>query len=159
MTDVIHIPIKDLKLLENNPRTIDKAQFEKLCQSLREDETFFCRRPCLVNLQTDGTKRVYAGNQRVQAAKKLGWKKVPCIVDSDLDEKTLQSRIIKDNMHYGAFDYDLTFSLFDVDTLLGAGFTPEQLTGDYGDIQPVDDEPKKGKANKLKMCPQCGHEF
>lgn len=159
MTDIILIPIKDLKLLENNPRTIDKIQFEKLCKSLSEDKDFFDRRPCLVNLEPDGTKRVYAGNQRVQAAKKLGWKKVPCIVDANLDQKILQERIIKDNVHYGEFDLDLTFSLYDVDTLLNAGFTPEQLTGDFGNIEDTEPTEEKEKIKKLKMCPQCGHEF
>lgn len=157
MTEIQHLPIKSLQTLENNPRTIDKEQFAKLLKSLQEDPTFFECRPCLVNLEPDGTKRIYAGHQRLKAAKKLGWKQVPCVVSSNLDEKVMQERIIKDNMHYGEFDLDLAFSLFEVDTLLSAGFTNEQLTGEFDNIENLEEKPKK-KSKSISICPQCGFE-
>jgi ParB-like chromosome segregation protein Spo0J len=154
-----YIAIKQLKLLDNNPRKIDKVQFDKLKKSLRDDPKFFDCRPCLVNVESDGVKRVYAGNQRVQAAKKLGWKEVPCIVEYQIDDEVIQQRIIKDNKHYGVFDDDLLHSLYDIDTLLDAGFTNQELTGDYGieEITSGNDEDEKDK--KMKTCPSCGHEF
>lgn len=159
MIEIQYILIKDLKLLERNPRKIDKPQFEKLVKSLQEDKDFFDCRPCLVNIEEDGTKRVYAGNQRVQAAKKLKWKQVPCIVDNGLDENIIKSRILKDNLHYGIFDDDILMADYDISTLVDAGFTPEQLTGDYGNIEEVKSKDQEEKSEKLKMCPACGHEF
>lgn len=153
------ISLKDLTLLERNPRKIDKQQFSKLCKSLEEDPKFFQARPCLVNHIVANNKMVvYAGNQRVQAAKKLGWKQVPCIIDIDLDEKTMHSRIVKDNKHYGEFDFDMLFAEWDVDILLDAGFSQEELTGDYGEIESIETKEEKQKKEKLKSCPNCGYE-
>lgn len=159
---VEYIKIADLVLLERNPRKITKDQFKKLCKSLEEDAKFLEARPILVN-RIEGKSIVYAGNQRVQAAKKLKWKEVPCIVESDLDEKTIKSRIIKDNLHYGEFDYDILYADYEIQMLEDSGFTPEQLTGDCGDIIDLGcDGEKEGKKNKQKSltcCPNCAFEF
>lgn len=124
-----YIPIKQLTLLENNPRRINNDQMEKLRTSLQEDPSFFDARPCLVN-RVHKVLTVYAGNQRVRAAKKLGWKEVPCIIDDDLDEQLMKSRIIKDNKTYGEFDWDILANEWDMEMLLTAGFTEEELTND-----------------------------
>lgn len=158
MTEIIKVPIKDLKPLERNPRKIDKNQFSKLVSSLRDDPEFLERRPILVNLEPDGTKRVYAGNQRLQAAKKLKWKHVPCIIDANLDQKIIHERIVKDNKHYGEFDFDILFAEWDVDILIAAGFSNEELTGDYAESSEVSDS-ESPKKEKLTICPNCQHEF
>ena len=159
--NIQYINICDLVLLERNPRKITKDQFKKLCNSLEEDPAFLDARPILVN-RVDDKNIVYAGNQRVQAAKKLKWKNVPCIVYNDLDEKTIKSRIVKDNAHYGEFDYDILYADYEIQMLEDSGFTPEQLTGDCGDIQDLDYDEKSEKDKKEKVkscCPNCGHEF
>jgi len=137
------LPVKSLKLLHRNPRKIAKDQFEKLCNSIKEDPNFFNARPCLVNhIVESNIMVVYAGNQRVLAAKKLGWEKVPCIVEKDLSEEIMKSRVIKDNKHYGTWDDDILFADFEVDLLTSAGFSNEELTGDYPET------PSKGKKVK-----------
>src|SRR6186713_298495 len=105
MPEILKLKITSLKLLENNPRTINKDKFDKLCKDMGEDPGFIERRPVLINKIGD-TLNVYAGNQRVRAAKNLGWKEVPCIVDVNLDEKTMRKRVLEDNMHAGEWDYD-----------------------------------------------------
>jgi ParB-like chromosome segregation protein Spo0J len=160
------IEIEKLTLLDNNPRRITKDQFEKLKKSLKEDPKFFELRPCLVNKVGD-TLTVYAGNQRVRAAHKLKWTHVPCIIDEDLSKARMDSRILRDNLHYGEFDMDLTNALFDIDMLLDCGFTPEMLTGDYGDLKDTIINPSSKIAEdksdenrndnvKNKICPHCG---
>lgn len=129
MRELSHIKISELTLLENNPRKIDKAQFKKLCDSLEKDPGFFLNRPCLVNVKDD-KRIVYAGNQRVLAAKKLGWKEIPCIVEINLPEDLIKERIIKDNKHYGEFDMDILANEWDVGLLLDAGFTNAELSFD-----------------------------
>jgi len=122
------IPLKKLTLLEKNPRKITKEQLEKLCKSLKDDPEFLKKRPILVNLVND-VYHVYAGNQRVQAAKKIGWKTIPCDVDENLDEALIKSRVIKDNKTYGEFDFDIIANEYDFDDLIEYGFSPEELLG------------------------------
>src|SRR5438132_1239365 len=103
MTETVNFPIKQLTLLEKNPRTISKDQFDKLVLSLKNDPAYLWNRPVLVNKVKD-TLTVYAGNQRVQAAKKLKWTKIPCIIEENLPEELIKERIIKDNAHMGRND-------------------------------------------------------
>jgi DNA modification methylase len=157
----ILLDINSLTLLERNPRKITKDQFNKLIESLKSDPEFFNARPLLVN-NVDGKNIVYAGNQRLQAAKKLKWKQVPCIVEYDLEDSVMKSRIIKDNKSYGEFDYDILYADFDIETLEMAGFTPEQLTGDFGDLEnpldkdtedeDVENKPVENPKTKLGDC-------
>ena len=95
-----NIKIKDLFLLERNPRKISKSQMVKLQESLIKDPGFLDSRPVLVN-RRDGANIVYGGNQRVRAAKSLKWKEIPCSVEIDLSDELMASRVIKDNQTYG----------------------------------------------------------
>ena len=45
MAEYKNIPIKELVLLENNPRTVTKTEMDKLCDSLINDPTFFNKWP------------------------------------------------------------------------------------------------------------------
>lgn len=153
MPEIRMIEIKHLTLLKNNPRKIDKAQFKKLCDSLEEDPEFFGNRPCLVNV-VDGVHHVYAGNQRVQAAKKLGWKLVPCIVEEDVPEDRIKSRIIKDNVSMGTFDWEELGNSYEIDELLLCGLTEKEL---HLDLSLDDDEPEApSKEKEAQKCPHCG---
>jgi len=153
MPEILKLKITSLKLLENNPRTINKDKFDKLCKDMGEDPGFIERRPVLINKIGD-TLNVYAGNQRVRAAKNLGWKEVPCIVDVNLDEKTMRKRVLEDNMHAGEWDYDMLANEWELDELIGAGFNPEDLVGNV-----LDSEKPEKKPKKPKLCPHCGQEI
>jgi DNA modification methylase len=106
---------------------------------LEDDPEFFGNRPCLVNV-VDGVHNVYAGNQRVLAAKKLGWKLVPCIVEENVSADRIDRRIIKDNAHYGDWDYDLLANEWDDQLLLDAGFTDLDFGKDITEITDTDEE-------------------
>ena len=97
MAEYKNIPIKELVLLENNPRTVTKTEMDKLCDSLINDPTFLHVRPVLVN-RIDGINYVYAGNQRVQAAKKLRWKEIFCSIEENISNDLVKERILKDNI-------------------------------------------------------------
>lgn len=153
------IEIDKLTLLENNPRRITKDQFEKLKKSLEEDPMFFKLRPCLVN-KIGNDLIVYAGNQRVRAASKLKWCHVPCIVEENVSETRMKSRAIKDNKTFGEWDFDVLNEHFEIDLILDAGFTAEELTGDYtsiADLVSIDEEddttlsPKEDKDADTKL--------
>jgi ParB-like chromosome segregation protein Spo0J len=144
------IPIKDLVLLENNPRKITKDQMHKLCHSIKEDPEFLNCRPVLVNM-CDARMYVYAGNQRVRAAKKLKMKEIPCVIDHDLPSHIQDSRCIKDNKTYGEFDFNILANEWDIDVLLSSGFKPEELIG--SDINDMDTDRKKEEKG---VCDKCG---
>jgi len=147
------VPLTQLILLESNPRKISKEAMDKLCNSMREDPNFFLLRPCLVN-RLNGGLRVYAGNQRIRAAIRLKMKEVPCLIEDDVSEKLIKARIIKDNKTYGTFDYDILGNEYEIDELLDAGFTPEELDFNVDDIHPKEEDEKK-----QHECPACGHKF
>jgi ParB-like chromosome segregation protein Spo0J len=151
------IEIKKLKLCQKNPRKITKDDLDKLCDSLINDPGFLKNRPILVN-QVDGVLNVYAGNQRVQAAKKLKWKEVPCIIEENLSEELIKQRILKDNRHSGIWDYDILAGDYDLEMLVECGFTPEELHLNLTP-QEIESEDKEEKEKKKKECPNCGHEF
>lgn len=148
------VPIKNLTLLERNPRKITKEQMVKLCKSIEEDPQLLHNRPVLVNF-VDGKYIVYAGNQRVRAAKMLKMKTIPCIIEKDLSHELVSQRIIKDNKTYGEFDWDILANEYDIDLLLNCGFEPDDLVGTVQEINTngIDEEKKEDK--KIKTCPHC----
>lgn len=153
-----YVFISQLTLLENNPRTISTTQFDKLVKSLVEDPKFLEKRPVLVNKIGDELL-VYAGNQRVRAAQSLGWKQICCDIEEDVDIDIMKSRVIKDNKTYGSFDDDLLFGHYDEELLLDAGFLPIELDGSIQSLDEMEEKSPEKKQKKLKVCPNCSHEF
>ena len=154
--NIVFLPIDSIELLDNNPRKIDKDQFDKLCANIANDPEFFTLRPCLVN-QVDDKYTVYAGNQRIRAAKKLNWTEVPCIVETDVDSDVIKKRIVLDNLHHGEFDYDILSSTYDPEELIDLGMTQDELDfhTDIEDIEEDDDqdvlEPGKDEEAQTKL--------
>ncbi len=155
------ISIKKLKLSDSNPRTISKNQFDKLCRSLENDPDFLIARPILVHETIDGLE-VYAGNQRVRAAKKLGWKEIPCIIEKDLSENIIKERALKDNAHYGTWDFDLLANEYEINDLLEVGFTEHELAINYEPIKEnnnnktVEETSEASNSQSTSICPHCG---
>lgn len=144
------LPIKLLVLSEINPRTITKEEMEQLCKNLKEDTSFLLQRPVLVNL-VDGVYHVYAGTQRVRAAKQLGWKEIYCSISENLEPELIKRRILLDNRHNGEWDWDMLANNWDEIELLEVGFDVHELELDE---KPLDASDEKKK--KKKECPNCG---
>lgn len=152
------IPISKLKLLEKNPRRITKEQMTKLCKSIKDDPEFLSARPILVNMKpidTGGSEYiVYAGNQRVRAAKKLKMKEIPCILEYDIPEDILNKRIILDNKSFGEWDFDLLANEWEEELLINCGFLESEFVGSEEKKEKEDKQEKK-----TKNCPHCGNEI
>ena len=148
------IELKKLKLLERNPRTISKTQMEKCKASLERNPAFLWDRPILVNV-VDGKYNVYGGNQRVRAARKLGWKEIPCSVSHDLTEEEIKERIILDNAHFGQNDYEMLANDYDVELLLNCGYTEQSLQIDGGVHEVENEESESVAEEKVRYCPHC----
>ena len=107
-----NISIKEIKSNPNNPRIIKDDKFAKLVQSLKDLPEMASVRPIVVN--TDMV--VLGGNMRLKAMKEAGWKEVPVeIVDWDEDKQ--RQFIIKDNVGFGEWDWDMLNTEWDTNQL------------------------------------------
>ena len=96
-----------------NPRTINKHKFQKLVNSVKEFPEMLSLRPIVVNKDNV----ILGGNMRYKACKELGLKEVYIIQAADLDDKQAQEFIIKDNVGFGEWDWDILANDWDTDLL------------------------------------------
>lgn len=120
MKEIIYREVKELTLLEDNPRKISDEQMEKLKESIGKNPDYFECRPVILSDRT-GELVVIAGNQRVKAATAIGMKAVPTILLSGLTEEREKEIIIRDNVNNGEWDEALRLVLVDdgVDGFIG----------------------------------------
>lgn len=117
------IPIKDLNKADYNPRKISKREMETLQRSI---ERYGLVDPVIVN--KDYT--IIGGHQRTEAARKLGYKTMPCVV-LDLDKDAEKELNIALNKISGKFDdrilTDLLEELKEKGRLAYTGFKDKEL--------------------------------
>lgn len=155
-----YVPVDELELLENNPRTISKEQFDKLKKSVSERRAYFEGRPCLVN-HKDGKMTVFAGNQRLRAARDLKMDKVPCVVYENLSKKEEKELTVLDNGEFGRWDMEILaneFSDLPLEELMGEEFdkvatelTPEQEVEEDEPPEVDESEPAKSKPGEVYL--------
>jgi len=104
-----NLPITHIKLNPSNPRTIKEGKFEKLVKSIQEFPRMLEIRPIVIN----DDNVVLGGNMRLEACKKAGLKEVPVIKASDLSADEQRQFIIKDNVGFGDWDWDLLANEWD----------------------------------------------
>ena len=95
--------IGDIKSNPNNPRIIKDEKFEQLVQSIKDFPKMLELRPIVVN----DDMVVLGGNMRLKACKAAGLKEVPVIKASDLTEDEQKQFIIKDNVGFGEWDWNM----------------------------------------------------
>ena len=99
--------------LPSNPRTIKRSDLEKLKKSLSESPEMLNLREIIV-YPYEGKYIAIGGNQRLRAAKALGFKELPCkVLPEDTPIEKLQEYTIKDNHGYGEDDFDLLANEWD----------------------------------------------
>jgi hypothetical protein len=104
--------ISDVKSNPNNPRLIKDDKFAKLVQSLKDFPEMANVRPIVVNQDFV----VLGGNQRLRAMKEAGWKQVPVQV-VDWSEEQQKEFIIKDNVGFGEWEWDILANEWDAEEL------------------------------------------
>lgn len=115
-TEIVYRNLIDIKKLENNPRTIKRADFNRLKKSVQDNPEFFEARPLILSDRT-GELVVIAGNQRYEAAKALGIRSVPTVLLSGLTEEKEKEIVIRDNIANGEWDMDALANGWDIDKL------------------------------------------
>ena len=107
------VSISSIKENAANPRTINKHKFQKLVNSVKEFPEMLSLRPIIVNKDNV----ILGGNMRYKACKELGLKEVYIIQAADLDDKQAQEFIVKDNLGFGEWDWDVLANDWDVKEL------------------------------------------
>lgn len=107
------LKIKDLILSDKNPRNIHADKLELLKKSIQEFPEMLNIRPVVV----DEKNVVLGGNMRVRAMKELGHKVIQAIIVKDLTEEQKKEFIIKDNVGFGEWDWDILANEWDADLL------------------------------------------
>ena len=117
-----NLPISKIKANPNNPRIIKDDKFAKLVQSLKDLPEMAKVRPVVVNQDMV----VLGGNMRLKAMKEAGWKEAPVeIVDWDEDKQ--RQFIIKDNVGFGEWDWNMLANEWDNEQLKDWGLDVWQL--------------------------------
>jgi hypothetical protein len=107
------VKISKIKKNPNNPRLVKDDKFKKLVQSIKDFPEMLKIRPIVVNEDMV----VLGGNMRLRACKDAGLKDVPIIQASELTEKQQREFIIKDNVGFGEWDWDMIANEWDAEQL------------------------------------------
>lgn len=107
------LKISEIKPNPNNPRNIKREQLDKLKQSIKDFPQMFNIRPIII----DEDNMVLGGNMRLKALEELGYEEVEIIKVYDLTEEQKKEFIIKDNLSYGDWDWDMLELDWDIELL------------------------------------------
>jgi len=113
----ILIPINSIKTNLNNPRILKDDKFKKLVNSIKSFPEMLKVRPIVVN----DDMIVLGGNMRLKACKEAGLKEVHIIKVSDFTEAQQREFIIKDNVGFGEWDWELISKDWDADEITDWG--------------------------------------
>jgi len=100
-----------------NPRIIKDDKFKKLVKSIQEFPQMLELRPIVV----DSNMVVLGGNMRLKACIAAGLKEVPIIIADKLTDAQKDEFIIKDNVGFGEWDWDLLANEWEVKDLFNWG--------------------------------------
>src|SRR5438067_7864235 len=132
-------PLERLRCWPGNPRSIRPERLEQLKRALADDPEMLRARPLLA--LPDGT--VIAGNQRLRAARELGWQTIP-VITVELAPERARLWALRDNNPYGEWEEQALAELLaelgegGVDLAL-AGFAEREFERLLAGIEPAAD--------------------
>ena len=121
--------LSEIRENPKNPRLIKDENFQKLVRSIQEFPEMLEARPIVVNPDNI----VLGGNMRLKACKAAGLTEAPVYVAS-WEESKANAFIIKDNVGYGEWDWDILANEWDAAELEEWGL----------DVWQPDEEPTEG---------------
>lgn len=138
--DVVRLPIEVIRPNRWQPRLRGgEEEIEELAQSIASQGLLS---PIIVRPAGDGAYELVAGERRLRACERLGWREIPCIVrgfsDREAAEAALVENLQRSDLHFleEARAYQRLLEEF--------GLTQEELAGRLGKSQPA-------IANKLRL--------
>ncbi len=139
----------------DNPRIIRDAKFKKLVQSIKDFPEMLQARPIVINPD----KVVLGGNMRLKACIEAGLKEVP-VYEATWDEIKQKEFVIKDNVSYGEWDWDMLANDWDNHAMEKWGldvWTPETdvdysvLDEEFGDLDESVREVREGVKRAIQI--------
>ena len=137
------VQIETIKLDPSNPRSITKEAFESLKQSITDFPEMQSVKPLVV---ADGY--AIAGNMRLLAYKDLGYRELHVIDVTAWSQAKRDEFMIKDNTHFGSWNYDMLANEWDTLPLTEWGLDVwepevEEIKGltDEDDVPEAPEEP------------------
>lgn len=107
-----------------NPRLIRDDKYRKLKASIEDNPEMLSLREILL-FEYNGEKVIIGGNMRYHALKELGVKETVCkIIPEGTTPEQLRAYIIKDNVGFGEWDYDLIANEWDITEVEKWGIEP-----------------------------------
>lgn len=94
--------LREIRNNPENPRYIRDEKFTKLVKSLKDFPEMIGARPLVVNQRMEAL----GGNMRLKAMLEAGWTECP-VIQVDWSEEKQREFIIKDNLGYGEWDWDM----------------------------------------------------
>lgn len=145
------VNIAEVKLNEDNPRTITGEKFEKLKKSIVDFPEMLELRPIVV----DEDMVALGGNMRLKACIDIGLTDVYICKWEGLTEEQKKEFIVKDNINYGVWDWDILGNEYNPEELKSYGLNvwqPDEFEEDEydwedegneeGDVKPSNSTPK-----------------
>ena len=130
------VKISKVKGNPSNPRIIKNDKFKKLVKSIQEFPEMLKLRPIVV----DEDFMVLGGNMRLKASKEAGLKEVWIDIAEGLTEEQKKEFIVKDNVGFGEWEWDILANEWDSIELAEWGLDvwenedDKQTNGDLNDI-------------------------
>ena len=138
------IKVSEIVPNENNPRIIKEDKFAKLVESIKTFPEMLQVRPLVI----DENNVVLGGNMRLKACIEAGLKDLPVIRCTNWSEERKSEFIIKDNVGFGEWDWNILANEWDVHPLVDWGLDvwetePEEVEGltDEDDVPEAPEEP------------------
>lgn len=131
--------VSDLSLNESNARLHTPQQIDQIVKSITE---FGFTNPLLI----DADNKIIAGHGRIEAAKQMELKTVPCIVLIDLTEEQIRAYAIADNKIALNSAWDFEMLNIELTDLMGQSFDLELMGFDMKELNNIiGDESTKPK--------------
>lgn len=111
------VNIASVKENLDNPRFIKDSKFKKLVKSIKAFPEMLEKRPIVV----DENMIVLGGNMRLKACKSAGLFEVWIDIAQGWTEEQKQEFIVKDNVGFGEWDWDIQANEWDVQKLVEWG--------------------------------------
>jgi len=125
------VKINSIKTNPKNPRLIKDDKFKKLVKSIQEFPQMLELRPIVV----DENNIILGGNMRYKACIEAGLKEIYILKAEDLTEQQKDEFIVKDNVGFGEWDWDILANEWDTDKLQNWGLDLPVFK-EYEEIEP-----------------------
>ena len=112
-----NVSLTKIKANPSNPRIIKDERYAKLLESIKNFPEMLEKRPLICVTDADGMIYPLGGNMRLRAAKEAGIKDIPVMMADEWTEEQRRQFIIKDNVGFGEWDWEMIANEWDAEQL------------------------------------------